>query len=166
MQAYSTFRAPWSRNVNYLTFTIIIAFGVVATMWRVKLRPGNDFYSIATAAIPLLVVMTGSLFMIQGYIVEDNTLFVRRLLWNSKIDLTDLISFEFDKGAMSGSIRTFGNGGFFCIAGCFYNSKLGRFRAYATDPDLAVVLRFSNRTIVVTPEDPRLFITVLKERNT
>ncbi len=52
---------------------------------------------------------------------------------------------------MKGSIRTFGNGGLFCFSGRFRNRKLGSYRAFATDPKLAVVLRFPDKIVVVTP---------------
>ena len=53
---------------------------------------------------------------------------------------------------------TFGNGGLFSITGRFWNRKLGRYRALATDPSRAIVLRYPKRTIVITPHDPQHFI--------
>ena len=54
----------------------------------------------------------------------------------------------------------------FSFSGEFWNRRLGRFRALATDPQRAVVLRYSRRTVVITPHDPQQFImrarTVLK----
>jgi hypothetical protein len=58
---------------------------------------------------------------------------------------------------MSYSIRTFGNGGLFSISGLFRNKTLGSYRAYATDPKRAVVLKYKKRTIVVTPDRPDVF---------
>ena len=59
---------------------------------------------------------------------------------------------------MRGSVRVFGNGGLFSITGRFWNRKLGWYRAYATDPSRAVVLRYPKRTVVITPHDPQHFI--------
>jgi hypothetical protein len=56
-------------------------------------------------------------------------------------------------------MRLFGNGGFFCFAGWFRNSKLGVYRLFGTDAKLAVVLRFSDKTVVITPDDPQKFVT-------
>lgn len=104
-----------------------------------------------------------SFFMIRGYVITENALFVQRFLWHTRIDLSGLRTFEPDPIAMSGSLRTFGNGGLFCIAGYFHNEKLGSYRAFATDPRLAVVLHFTDKVIVVTPDNPEQFVAALKE---
>jgi hypothetical protein len=83
-------------------------------------------------------------------VLTADTLLIQRLFWNSKIDISGLLSAEADTDAMNRSIRTFGNGGMFCFAGAFNNKKLGSYRAFATDPKRSVVLRFPKRTIVVT----------------
>jgi hypothetical protein len=59
---------------------------------------------------------------------------------------------------MRGSLRLLGNGGLFSFSGEFWNRRLGRYRALATDPSRAVVLRYPGRTIVITPHDPQQFI--------
>jgi hypothetical protein len=59
---------------------------------------------------------------------------------------------------MRGSIRVLANGGVFSFTGRFWNRKLGWYRAFATDPSRAVVLRYPKRTIVITPHDPQHFI--------
>ena len=87
----------------------------------------------------------------------ETKLYVQRIGWKSKIDLTELNSVQVDPTAMSKSIRLFGNGGLFCFAGIFRNHKLGRYWAFATSPKKSVILRFPKRTIVVTPEDPDRF---------
>ncbi len=115
------------------------------------------------SGVPLLLATGSSFFIIRGYIVTKETLFVQRFVWNSRIDLSDLKSYEIDREAMKGSIRTFGNGGLFCIAGYFHNKKLGHYRAFATNPELSVVLHFSNRTVVVTPDNPQQFVAALRD---
>ena len=81
----------------------------------------------------------------------------------SKIALTDLVAAEVDSNAMAKSVRTFGNGGLFCFAGYFWNKKLGTYRAFATDLKRCVVLKFPNRTVVVTPDNPEEFVARIKE---
>ncbi|MGD9599211.1 MAG: PH domain-containing protein [Steroidobacteraceae bacterium] len=61
-------------------------------------------------------------------------------------------------GEMRGSVRLFGNGGLFAITGWFWNRRLGRYRAFATDPDRAVLLEFARGKVLVTPHDPQAFI--------
>jgi hypothetical protein len=89
-------------------------------------------------------------------------LLVQRLGWHSELILKNLVSAECDPEAMKRSIRVFGNGGFFCFAGKFRNKRLGVYRAFATAPHLAVVLRFTDRMVVVTPDNPEEFVKALK----
>jgi hypothetical protein len=55
-------------------------------------------------------------------------------------------------------MRTTGNDGFFSITGRFWSRTLGWHRAFATDSSRAVVLRYADRTIVISPHDPQQFI--------
>lgn len=65
-----------------------------------------------------------------------------------------------------GSVRTFGNGGFFGFIGWFRHALLGSYRAYATDPANAVVLHFEDDTVVITPDDPAAFARSVEEART
>jgi len=65
---------------------------------------------------------------------------------------------------MRGSLRLFGNGGLFAITGWFWNRKLGRYRAFATDPARAVVLRYATRRILLTPDDVQKFIVLMRKQ--
>lgn len=158
-----TFRAPWSRRLSYSTLAFILILFAVSIVGKTGVRHPDFFAVFMVTGVPLLVVAGSSLFMIRGYVITESTLFVQRFLWHSRIDLTELESFEIDPEAMSGSARTLGNGGLFCIAGYFRNDKLGKYRAFATDPRLSVVLHLADRTVVVTPDNPQQFVSALKE---
>ena len=62
---------------------------------------------------------------------------------------------------MARSLRIFGNGGLFSVCGRFRNRELGHYRAFVTDPKNAVVLRFGEQTIVISPEGPKEFVEAL-----
>ncbi len=158
-----TFHAPWGKRLSYTTLLVILALFGISLMGRAELHRVDVVGSFMISAFPLLLAGGSSIFVIRGYVVTKETLFVRRLFWNSRIDLAELQSYEIDPHAMSGSIRTMGNGGMFCIAGYFHNKKLGNFRAFASDPKLCVVLRFPGKTIVVTPDNPAQFVAALKD---
>ena len=49
------------------------------------------------------------------------------------------------------------------MTGCFWNRKLGRYRAYVTDPKRAVVLRFDDRVVVVSPDCPAEFVAAVSK---
>ena len=162
MERYMAFRSPWSRKLSYSTLAFIVVLFLISTLGRNEFHRAGFFDTFMLTGIPLLIASGSSLFVIRGYIITRDTLFIQRFFWHSRIDLSDLRSYEIDPDAMKGSVR-FGNGGLFCIAGFFRNGKLGNYRAYATDPKLAVVLKFSDKTVVVTPDNPEQFVAALKE---
>lgn len=110
------------------------------------------------ALLPLAIIAGGALFTIRGYTVTPDAVWVHRLFWKTRLSLTGLQSARFEPDAMSGSIRIFGNGGLFSFSGFFRNKTLGTYRAIVTDPHLTVVLRFSSRTMVVSPSTPEDFV--------
>jgi hypothetical protein len=112
-------------------------------------------------ALPLLVPLVSALFVIRGYTVEPAMLRVQRLLWHTDVPLDGLQTAWASPEAMSGSLRIFGNGGLYSLSGHFRNSRLGKFRAFAMDPQNAVVLEFPDRKVVVTPESPQEFLRQL-----
>ncbi|MFA5293687.1 MAG: PH domain-containing protein [Phycisphaerae bacterium] len=155
----SEFTAPWGTLLKILTAVLTIILIGISYIGFSSGRQG----SIVTIFVPLAILIISSFFIIRGYILTDNTLLIQRLGWNTKINLSELKSAEIDPTAMAKSLRTFGNGGMFCFAGLFYNKKLGSYRAFATDFKKAVILRFPNRTIVVTPNEPEKFVMKIKE---
>ena len=62
---------------------------------------------------------------------------------------------------MTGSIRTMGNGGLFSFSGRYRSRKLGSFRAYVTDLRNCVVLKLAEQVIVISPENPEMFVEIL-----
>ena len=57
------------------------------------------------------------------------------------------------------------NGGLFAFSGLkCRNRRLGVFDAYATSHKRAVVLRYSDRIVVVTPDNPAAFVDSIQAR--
>jgi hypothetical protein len=110
-------------------------------------------------------VLVCALFAIRGYAVTPDAVLVRRLFWTTRLPRAGLQSATFDPQAMRGSLRTFGNGGFFSITGFYWSKTLRTYRAFVTDPRQAVVLRYERRTVVVSPGDPEAFVRELAETN-
>jgi hypothetical protein len=118
----------------------------------------QGIYSI----LPIAFVIISAFFTISGYSITPGYILVHRLFWVTRLPLSDLQSAQFEPAAMQRSIRTFGNGGLFSITGFFRNSLLGKYRAFVTDQNLTVVLRFSERTVVISPAEPEEFVNELK----
>ena len=158
-----TFGAPWSTLLKVTTvFSVAILAGVgfvFVTVFPREVAAEVPYYFAMLAVFGSL--LGSALFVVRGYELEPNALLVRRLLWSTRIPLDKLTSAWADETAMKGSLRLFGNGGLFVFAGLFTNRKLGRYRAFATQPRNSVVLKFSNRTVVVTPDRPVEFLQAL-----
>ncbi|MFK2930833.1 hypothetical protein ISP14_08515 [Dyella agri] len=113
-------------------------------------------------AWPLLILLAAVLFVVRGYELRDGALHVRRLFWTTRVTLGELREAATDPEAGAGSIRLFGNGGLFSFSGWFRNAKLGRYRAFVTDWQCAVVLRGAACTVVLSPADPASFVRALQ----
>ena len=129
---------------------------------------------ISAVAIPILlknpmgwlvalILPAAALFIIRSYTIEPNTLAIQRLLWTTRLPLSGLQSAEVVPDVMRGSLRLFGNGGMLSITGLYRNRALGNYRAFVTDLNRTVVLRFPKRTIVVSPENPDRFVAEISQ---
>ena len=141
------FRAPWSSRLKAFTaaFLLLMAVVVAATQMPVRL-------------LPLVIVGITAAFSVRGYTVRPRELLVHRLGWATRIRLDGLESATAEPNGTLGSVRVFGIGGAFAFVGRFRNATLGSYRAYLTDPALAVVLQLDTDKIVVTPDSPVRFV--------
>lgn len=161
----SAFKAPWAISLMAMT-TVGCILILAVPLIGITTRPPRDFlWQVLTIVLPLLILFVAFFYSVKGYLLTNSTLYVQRLGWNSKIELIDLISAEIDPQAMEKSIQLLANGGLFSFVGNFRNRKLGFYQAYATDPRRAVILRFPQRVIVLTPDNPERFVSELLNRH-
>lgn len=159
------FQAPWALSVKIVTPAVCAILAGAALIGATALPAHASRFVRCVAIVMPLVVLTGTLpFLIRGYVLQERMLLVQRLGWSTRVDLTSLRSIVADPNAMRGSIRLFASGGLFGFFGVFRNRSLGLYRAYATDPRRAVVLKLSGRTVVVTPDDPAAFVADVRQR--
>jgi hypothetical protein len=146
------YRAPWG------IWTIIITASLIALLVALVIF----FPGMAIFVVSGLLILTGLVFSIRGYTIDENKLIIHRLGWVTEFLLTDFIKATINPNAMRGSVRVFGIGGFFGYSGKFSNNHLGRFRAYVTDPGRCVVLKFKGEVVVISPENPDEFLKALE----
>jgi hypothetical protein len=152
------FRAPWSKSLIVAsTFATLVCLGVSYTLWTLLVDASLEPLRFWLTLLPLAITLICALFTIRGYSITNDTILVKRLFWTTRVPLDGLKSAVFDPDATRGSIRTFGNGGFFSFTGYFRNKQLGSYRAFMTDRRRAVVLRFLERVVVVSPDRPEDF---------
>lgn len=151
--------ASWSRLLVVLSGASSLLCGIVAYRERFALLSGHwrhvDFW---LAFLPLVLLVGCALFMVRGYSVDSETLWVHRLLWKTRLPLKGLESAAFEPGLLRRSLRTFGNGGFFSFTGWYYQRAVGSYRAYATDSHRTVLLRIQGKGVVLTPNDPEALV--------
>lgn len=157
-----TFQALWGRSLKIATLLSCLLLPGIFLFGAYASRNMSPEWKSGMILLPFATIGISALFTIRSYRILENRLIIQRIGWQSTIDLTDLKSAEANPKAMSKSLRLFGNGGLFCFAGLFRSKLLGKYRAFATNPRNAVILRFPNRTVVVTPEDPESFVEMIE----
>lgn len=158
------FDAPWGRLLKVITALLTLLLLGLFTWMAFSGRAETLFQTVLYLLLPIVVIVGSMLFMVRGYDITESGISVRRLLWNTRIDLGIVKRVEHDPGAMRGAIRTWGNGGFFSFSGRFRSSRLGSFRAYVTDYGNCVVIETLSATVVVSPDNPLLFAEILGKR--
>jgi len=156
---HAEFSAPWSRSLR-LTTAVSVAVLLGVTLAGLLLGPRQLLlWRLAMLGVPLMVLLGALPFMVRGYVLTETHLEVRRLGWRTVLPLAGLVTVTGEPQGLRGSLRLFGNGGLFGISGWFWNRRIGRFRAYATDPERVVLLRYGDgKKVVVTPHDVQHFI--------
>jgi hypothetical protein len=152
------FGAPWSRSLKTgSSFAVIVLAGIgAAGMLMLPERMLLERWLMV--ALPLIVLTSAFLSMVSGYTLTAAALEVQRPFWSTAFPLAELLSVAGDPEAFAGALRLFGNGGIFSFTGYFWSRKLGCYRALATDPARAVILKFRRRTLVISPGDTQHFI--------
>lgn len=166
MDEVRTYRAPWGRLLKLATgLAFVVCLGVIGVglTFFPHTRPVERW---TMCLLPLSVLVCSAPFMVRGYSVTGDGLIIHRLGWDTFQSLENLVSATPDPEAMKNSLRLWGNGGLFAFCGLFRNHKLGNYRAYATDHARSVVLQFTDRVIVVTPDDPQQFADEISQMAT
>jgi hypothetical protein len=151
------FSAPWGRALKIVSAGVcVLLLGVAgaALLWL----PGAPAWARGLMiALPLALLLGAPPFMVLGYTLDRGQLYIVRPGWRVRFPLCGLLEAGTDRELLRGSLRLCGNGGLFSITGWFWNRRVGRYRAFVNDPDRVVVLRWPDRVVVVSPDDPERF---------
>ena len=153
------FRAPWDHAVRVSTVKwLALLAGLMCTALVGPARLPLWVLSLLVV-VPPLIVAGAMASRVRGYTLTEDATIVQRGFGETRLPLVGLRSVSADAEAMRGwRLILFGNVGLFCLVGRFWSSKLGWYRAFVTDRSRAVVLRYADRTIVISPHDPQQFI--------
>jgi hypothetical protein len=153
------FSAPWSRSL-WLTTALSVAVLLAVALAAEFTGPRQSLlWRLAMLGVPVAVLLGALPFMIRGYTLTETDIEVRRLGWSTLLPMAGIVAVTGEPDGLRGSLRLLGNGGLFGISGWFWHRRIGRFRAYATDPGRAVLLRYRDgRKVLLTPHDVQHFI--------
>ena len=162
MNATRHFDAPWGMPLKLITActtAFLFAFVIVA-LANAKIPMVARIFMVA---LPPLGVAAGACFVVRGYELDEGALFVERLGWRTRINLSGLKSVSTDPQATRRSLRSCGNGGFFSFTGWYWNKALHSYRLFGTDLTKTVVLDLGTRRVVITPDEPEVFARKVRE---
>jgi hypothetical protein len=160
--------APLGGRVRLTTWLTVVSVVLVDAVIVGKLlmerhEPPWPVWPIMLIA-PALVGAIGYGALVRRYRLLGDELLVERAWLTKRFPLAGLIAVESDREALRGAWKLWGNDGLGAYAGRFRSKKLGNFRAYVSDPGCAVVLRWPDRCLVVSPAQPGEFIDAVQAR--
>lgn len=162
------FAAPAGTRIKVVTWVSlgIVAGFVVFNIALAQHLPARKFWPVTLAPLTGLVILAPVWVFarIKGYRLAAGELVVVRVKRANRFALAGLTAVEQDPQAMKGALKTIGNDGLGAITGRFRSKRLGKFEGLLTDPGLAVVLRWPERTLVVSPERPGDFVAEVRAR--
>jgi hypothetical protein len=153
--------APWPKALKLSSAlgTVLLAGVGIAAYRAIPVPSGfTHYFGLGIAMVPAAILVFGLLFTVTGYVVTPTGLAVQRLFWETCIPIAGLQRVSLEPAICKGSIRIFGNAGLFGFTGLYQNSRLGRYRLFATDLARSVVLMLPDRMVVVTPAAPDAFV--------
>jgi Bacterial PH domain len=140
---------------------IFVATWLIARRGPTGMTPSISIVSLGVPLIGLLMMVPIFLYersTVARFVIENNSL----VLGGKRYPLQGMAEVARDPKIMCRAIKIFGNGGLGAIRGRFWSKRVGRFQASLTDTECAVVLRWPDRVIAVSPADPEFFITCVK----
>jgi hypothetical protein len=157
--------APMGRRVVFtmmFAFAAIIAAAVTGLVVSFKvshgrMAPSARITSLLTPFFGVIVLVPAFLYQrskVAQFRIEENCL----VLGRKRHPLEGLVGVDRDPEIMKGARKTWGNSGLGAITGRFRSKRVGKFEAFLTDPEKAVVLRWPDKSIAVSPADPEFFI--------
>lgn len=154
---------PVLKLISALGTLLLLGIGFAAYLAIPVPNGWTHRVGLVVAMLPVLTLPFCIFYMVRGYAVDQDSLYIKRLITSTRIPLQGLSNVWPQADVVKGSIRVCGNGGLFAFTGWFYSKRLGRYRIFGTDLKHAVVLTFPGRTIVVTPQNPHPFIENLRQ---
>jgi len=158
--------APLGGRVRLITWlciaSVVVVDAMVAVILFERYPPWRVWSGLGIAPVFIAAIGYGAL--IRRYCLRGDEIVIERAWLTVRLPLAGVTTVESDREATHGAWKLMGNDGLGAYAGRFRSKKLGNFRAYVSDPACAVVLRWPDRCLVVSPAQPGEFIDALQAR--
>jgi len=153
------------RITTWLTVVLVVVIhaAIVSGLLLERHQPPWPVWPILLVA-PALVGAIWYGALVRRYRLLGDEIVIERAWLTVRLPLAGLTAVEPDREALRGAWKIMGNDGLGAYAGRFRSKKLGKFRAYVSDPDCAVVLRWPDRCLVVSPAQPGEFVDAVRAR--
>jgi hypothetical protein len=162
------YKASFDTLTKVLTLGVIILFAYIGLKSvKALLVAEGDTTTILIHSVVIFVLLAtlvvSYLFSTQNYLIDNNELVIKRPISERRISIADIEEIRLvGEADMTGTIRTFGNGGLFGYYGKYYNKTFGSMTLYTTQRANRVFIRTnSGSKIIISPDDLR-FIDKLK----
>jgi hypothetical protein len=159
--------APLGGRVRFITWLCVASVVVVdATIAAVVLLQRHPPWPVWPGLILGPAIMGAVWYgaLVRRYRLREDEIVIERVWLTARLPLAGLMAVESDREALRGAWKIMGNDGLGAYAGRFRSKKLGNFRAYVSDPDYAVVLRWPDHCLVISPAQTGEFTDALRAR--
>ena len=147
------FAAPYDRITKFVS----------ALSCLVLLAAGLATRNVFVGAISLALIFVAYAYSPRGYVISEGALLIQRLAGTVRMPLLDLREARPAMQAdFRGCRRVWGSGGLFGYYGRFRTATLGLCTWYVTDRSRAVVARFREKTVLVSPGDVAGFLETIR----
>jgi hypothetical protein len=157
--------APMGRRVVLATALSAAAFifGIGINLYFTVPKMGPQMpvgKKMAVIVAPVFSALVGVVVFMQQrskvarFKIEENVL----VLGKKKFSLEGATEVSRDSDLLKAARRCVGNGGLGAITGSFKSKKLGKFEVFMSGTENAVVVRWPDRAVAVSPADPEFFI--------
>lgn len=156
--------APMGKRVlvpTLFSFGIIFAaavFNLGLAIMGMPRRTTSDRVAVVLAPFAAMVVVLPMYLYerakVSRFRIDDNVL----VLGSKRFPLEGAVEVRQDPEVMRWAIKIIANGGLGALRGTFRSKRMGKFYAFMTGTEKAVVVRWPDKTVVVSPADPEFFI--------
>ncbi|MCG2725822.1 MAG: PH domain-containing protein [Elusimicrobia bacterium] len=163
----NVYKNTWGAKVSLITGVVVsaLSFAAVSSVDLLKGADNSD-KTLGQAMLVLIItiVLLAYFWRTTEYILDEKHLIINRPIGSIKIELARINGYErLDEKSISNALMLFGSGGLFGFHGIFSSGLFGKYYAYYANSDNLVLVK-ADKTIIISPENPREFINDLKER--